>query len=356
MRGGDTLARLGGDEFIIVLSEVTLAEMVSGIAQKVLDCFSQPFDLEGHPVSLATSLGVSLYPADAIYPEQLLHNADIAMYRAKRQGGNSFRFYTEQMNTEAVQRAALEISLRGGFLERQELLLYYQLQRDLRSGRLVGVEALLRWQHPEWGLLAPDRFIEAAERIGIIGHIDEWVLLQSCNQCKKWQDILSHDLPVSVNCSASLLKQPNLLDTINRILKETGLPASCLILEFTERMVIEDAPATIATLQEIRALGVRLSIDDFGIGYSALSYLKLLPVDQLKIDRSFVSDLVNANTAAITQAVINLGHNLHLEVIAEGVETEAQLVALRDMGCDGGQGYYFDLPRSAEEFTYLLQQ
>ncbi|MDO8413216.1 MAG: EAL domain-containing protein, partial [Gallionellaceae bacterium] len=253
-------------------------------------------------------------------------------------------------------RAALEISLRGGFLERHELLLHYQLQRDLRNGQIIGVEALLRWQHPEWGLLAPDRFIEAAERIGIIAHIDEWVLLQSCIQCKKWQGGWPHDLPVSVNCSAALLKQPNLLGYLKQVLTQTGLSASCLILEFTERVVIEDAPGTIFLLQEIRALGIRLSIDDFGIGYSSLNYLKLLPVDQLKIDQSFVSDLGNANTAAITRAVINLGHNLHLEVIAEGVETEWQLAALHDMGCDGGQGYYFDLPQSAEGFTGLLQQ
>lgn len=355
LRTDDTLARLGGDEFIIVLSEVKQAKAVSNIAQKVLTCFDKPFELQGRKVFLTTSLGITLYPGDGVHLDRLLRNADIAMYRAKRQGGNAYHFYNEEMNLEALERAALEIALRGA-LKRGELLLYYQTQRDLRDGRLIGVEALLRWRHPDWGLLSPDRFIEAAERIGVIAQIDRWVLLESCRQCKKWQGIVAHCLPVSVNFSAALLKQPKLSDKIARILKETGLPAACLIMEFTERVVLEDASAAFATLQALRALGVRLAIDDFGTGYSSLSYLKLLPVDQLKIDRSFVTDLDHTDGAAIVKAVIDLGHNLRLEVIAEGVETDAQLCRLRNLGCDGGQGYYFDRPQPAEEFTYLLQQ
>src|SRR3990172_8376503 len=282
LRADDTLARLGGDEFVIVLSEVKQVKAVSNIAQKVLVCFDKPFELRGGKVFLTTSLGITLYPLDDVRLDRLLSNADIAMYRAKAHGGNTYRFYTDEMNAEAVERAALEISLRGA-LKRDELLVYYQAQRDMHTGRLIGVEALLRWQHPEWGLLAPARFIEAAERIGVIGQIDQWVLLNACLQCKKWQGILQDFLPVSVNFSVGLLKQPHLGDNIQHILKETGLPASSLMLEFTERVLIEDAPAIMATLLNLRALGVRLAIDDFGTGYSSLSYLKQLPVNQIKI-------------------------------------------------------------------------
>ena len=355
VRTDDTLARLGGDEFVIVLNEVEQAAAVSSIAQKVLDSLDKPFELQGQKVFLTTSLGITLFPLDDVRLERLLSNADIAMYRAKALGGNKYCFYTEQMNSEAVERAALEINLRAA-LKRHELLLHYQSQRDLRDGRMIGVEALLRWQHPERGLLLPASFIETAERTGAIAGIDHWVLLQSCLQCQNWQAIVPRPLPISVNFSAALLKQPKLLEKVSLVLKKAGLPAACLIMEFTERMVMEDAPAAIAMLLSLRKLSVGLAVDDFGTGYSSLSYLKVLPVGQLKIDQSFVADLANPNSAAIVKAVINLGHNLRLQVIAEGIETEWQLTALRDMGCDGGQGYYFDLPQPAEEFTQLLQQ
>jgi EAL domain-containing protein (putative c-di-GMP-specific phosphodiesterase class I) len=283
-------------------------------------------------------------------------SADTAMYRAKEQGRNTFRFYAAEMNLRALERLTLENALRHA-LERNELLLYYQPSVELRDGRIAGAEALLRWRHPEWGLIAPARFIPLAEETGLILPIGEWVLRAACEQAQMWQDQGISPLRVAVNLSARQFQQPDLAGLVGRTLAQAGLQASCLELEITESLLMNDLESAVTTLRTLKAMGVQFAIDDFGTGYSSLSYLKRLPLDRLKIDRSFVCDITtDPDDAAIAQAVISLAQSMHLRVTAEGVETVSQLEFLRVRQCSEMQGFYCSPPVPAQELTLLLRR
>jgi EAL domain-containing protein (putative c-di-GMP-specific phosphodiesterase class I) len=298
---------------------------------------------------------VSLYPQDGTDAETLLKNADAAMYRAKAQGRNNFCFFTAEINTALHERIAFEHGLRQA-LDRDELLLDYQPKVELSSGALIGAEALVRWRHPEHGLLSPARFVPVAEDTGLIVPIGEWILRTACGQVQRWRAEGLQLNMLSVNISARQFRSPHLVDQIAETLRRTGLPAGCLDLEITESLMMDDVQEFIARLQALKDLGVQLSVDDFGTGFSSLNYLKQFPVDRLKIDRSFVCDIASdPGDAAIVQAVIQLGHVLGLAVTAEGVETGEQLAFLRRHGCDEGQGYYFSKPLGPAEFEHLLR-
>jgi diguanylate cyclase (GGDEF)-like protein/PAS domain S-box-containing protein len=354
VREGDTVARLGGDEFILLLPEITRGLDVVNVAEKIREALRHPFRLEGRELFATASMGVSLYPDDGIDAETLVKNADVAMYRAKEHGRDNYRLYAPAMNATALERLALESSLRKA-LGRGELVVYYQPLVDLRFGRIHGVEALLRWRHPEKGLLAPSEFIPLAELTGLILGIGSWVLRTACAQVKSWQARGHRELSVAVNISARQFGRPDLVETVKRALRETGLEPRFLDLEITESNAMQNAENTIHTLNELKAIGVRISIDDFGIGYSSLSYLKRLPIDTLKIDQSFVRDItVDPDDAAIATAVIAMAHTLKLKVVAEGVETEGQGVFLAARHCDRMQGYLFSAPLPAEDVEAFL--
>ncbi|MFA7242283.1 MAG: EAL domain-containing protein [Sulfuricellaceae bacterium] len=354
LREGDTVARLGGDEFTVIVEGVSSEKDIAHIAQKIIDAIAKPLDLCGQEVFVTASVGISVYPNDGVDTQTLVKNADAAMYRAKDQGKNNYQFFKADMNARAFERLTLENSLRRA-LERSEFELYYQPQRDIATGQVVGAEALIRWRHPEMGLVLPDRFIPIAEETGMILPIGEWVMRTACAQNKAWQDAGFPLMHIAVNLSGRQFKQKNLVGVIKGILAETGLDAEYLELEITESVIMEQATETIATLGEMKALGLQLSIDDFGTGYSSLSYLKRFPIDTLKIDRSFVRDITtDEDDAAITTAVIALAHSLKLMVIAEGVETAEQLAFLSAHGCDEMQGYYFSRPLTAEAFGEKL--
>jgi EAL domain-containing protein (putative c-di-GMP-specific phosphodiesterase class I) len=300
---------------------------------------------------------VSIYPQDGNDVETLLKNADAAMYRAKERGRNNFQFYTSEMNALVNERLALEHNLRRA-VERNELLLHYQPKVELASGAIVGAEALVRWQHPEWGLVPPDRFIPIAEETGLIVSMGDWILRAACKQNRAWQDAGLPRITVSVNVSARQFRQDSLVKKVSRILAETGLSPAHLELELTESMVMHNAESAIAILQALKALGIRLSVDDFGTGYSSLSYLSRLPIDTLKIDKTFVSHIGALNQkddGILAQAIVSLGHSLKLRVIAEGVETEAQLKFLTTKHCDDVQGYYFSKPVMPDELARMLR-
>ncbi|MBI2311398.1 MAG: EAL domain-containing protein [Betaproteobacteria bacterium] len=354
LRGTDTVARPGGDEFVLVLSDHENVESVSGLAQRILDAISRPFVVEGRELFTTCSIGLSVFPPDGNNPETLMKNADAAMFRAKEQGRNTFRFFTAELNARINERVSMESKLRNA-LEAGEFSLHYQPQLDLLSGGIVGVEALIRWHHPELGMVPPSRFIPLAEETGLIVPIGEWVLRTACAQNKAWQDAGLPLLHVSVNLSARQFRQQDLTRSIRQVLQDTRLDPRYLELELTESLVMHNAEEFVTTLRELKALGLRLSIDDFGTGYSSLSYLKRFPIDRLKIDQSFVRDIgSDPDDAAIAQAVITLGHSLNLRVIAEGVETEEQLGFLRARGCDEIQGYLFSKPLPAEEIRTRL--
>ena len=355
VRETDTVARLGGDEFVLLLPERSDVALSTIVVQRVMDAIAKPMTIEGHEFFLTCSVGVAAYPADGDDVETLIKHADIAMYRAKETGRNNFQFYTATMNQQALERLRLEGDLRTA-LERNEFLLHYQPQVDLRSGLIVGMEALLRWQHPELGMVPPLRFIGLAEETGLIVPIGAWVLRTACEQVKAWQCQGLGFLRVSVNLSARQFNQRNLTQSIADILQESGLDPHYLEIELTESMVMTDVDHTVGILRDLKALGVQMSIDDFGTGYSSLSYLKRFPIDVLKIDQSFVRDItLDPDDAAIVTTIISLAHNLRLNVIAEGVETEAQLQYLQRHGCDEIQGYYFSRPVPAEAFAELIR-
>jgi diguanylate cyclase (GGDEF)-like protein/PAS domain S-box-containing protein len=354
LRAMDTVARLGGDEFVLVLSDQKSEQSVSGELQRIVESFSQPFAVDGRDVFITASVGVALYPQDARDPESLMKNAELAMYRAKESGRNTYQLYTVEMQTRVSERLALESRLRRA-LERGEFSLHYQPQVDLRTNRIFGCEALIRWKQADLGMVAPAVFIPLAEETGLIVTIGEWVLRTACLQCKSWQEAGLPAVTVAVNISARQFREKNLLQRVGTILAETGLAPGQLELEVTESVIMHDTQQVIASLEAFRDMGVRLSVDDFGTGYSSLSYLKRFPVDRLKIDQSFVRDLsTDADDAAIAQAVITLGHTMNLRVIAEGVETPEQLAFLRKHQCDEMQGYLFGKPMPAEEFGKLL--
>jgi diguanylate cyclase (GGDEF)-like protein/PAS domain S-box-containing protein len=356
VREGDTVARQGGDEFIILLTDIQRPQDVTAAAFKIFDAFSAPFLIRGHELFVTTSIGATLFPDDGDDMQALLRNADTAMYRAKEKNGNAFQFYSREMSVRALERAELESALRRA-LERKEFELFYQPKVDTDSGRIIGAEALIRWHHPDFGLVSPTRFIPMAEEIGLIVPIGDWVLHTACAQNKAWQDAGLETICVSVNLSARQFREDGLVESVAEALNVMGLAPKHLELELTESIVMNSAELFITKLRALEDLGVQLSIDDFGTGYSSLSYLKRFPLHHLKIDQSFVRDIAtDADDAAITSTVISLGHSLNLKVIAEGVETEEQVAFLRDHHCDEMQGYYFSKPLPAIEFASLLRQ
>lgn len=355
-READTVARLGGDEFVLVLPEHTEDSPGLAVLQRIMDAVAQPLVIDEHEFFLTCSIGVAIYPTDGSTAESLTKHADIAMYRAKEMGRNSFQFYTATMNERTLDRLSIETDLRHA-LERGEFAVHYQPQVNLSSGSIVGMEALIRWDHPVHGLIAPARFIGLAEEMGLIIPIGAWVIRTACIQTKAWQQAGLGDLRVAVNLSPRQFTQKALVQSIADVLHATGLEPRLLELELTESMVMSDVDNAIAILRSLKELGVHISIDDFGTGYSSLSYLRRFPIDVLKIDQSFVNDLtVDADDAAIVVSIISLAHSLRLQVIAEGVETAEQLAFLRTHGCDQVQGYYFSRPIGPDAFELMLQE
>jgi diguanylate cyclase (GGDEF)-like protein/PAS domain S-box-containing protein len=350
LRESDTLARLGGDEFTVILEDVARLEHVETVAQKIMEVFAQPIVHDGVEFFVTASLGIALYPADDDNIDGMLKKADIAMYHAKDEGRNNYQFFTPDMNARAFERLSMKNQLRHA-LERDELFLHYQPQVDLHSGQIVGVEALLRWQHPEFGLVSPARFISLAEETGLIVPIGDWVLRTACRQCQAWQAAGLPPVRMAVNLSAQQLKQSHFVEDVRRILAETGLDPAWLELEITEGLLIENIHFSRAILRRLKEMGVHIALDDFGTGYSSLSYLKDLPLDILKMDGSFVRSLVGDDAdhaRAIISNIIALAHSLSLKVIAEGVETADQAGCLRANACDYVQGYLFSRPLAAD--------
>ena len=352
----DSLSRFGGDEFTVLLTELQQAEDAAVVAQRIQAELEKPFEVEGHEFIITSSIGIAIYPNDGEDAEALVKNADAAVHFAKTEGRNNYQFYTASMNVSSLERFKLEADLRKA-LERKELVLFYQPQVDLQTGQIVGAEALIRWEHPERGLLCPMDFIPLAEETGLILPIGDWVLSAACAQQKAWQTAGFGHLRVAVNLSIQQLRQKSFMQTLSDTLHAAGIDASYLELELTESKIMQKAEESITLLNDIKQTGITLAVDDFGTGYSSLSYLKRFPLDVLKIDRSFIADVVNdLDSAAIAKAIIAMATSLNLKVIAEGVETEEQLAFLRQHGCDEMQGYLFSKPVSAEEFARLLKQ
>lgn len=352
-RTEDTVARLGGDEFAVLLPDVTDPEEATRTAARILDHFGDPFTLSGHRVFASPSIGISVFPGDGDDADGLLENADAAMYRAKERGRRTFCTYERSMNVHAHERLALESRLHTA-VERNELRMHYQPKVRLPSGRMTGMEALLRWEHPDLGLLEPSHFISIAEESGLIVPIGEWALEEACRQNQAWCEAGLQPLVVAVNLSLRQFQQQRIEDVTARVLRSTGLDPELLELEVTESLALQDIDAVQRTLSDVRAMGVKCSIDDFGTGYSGLSHLTRLPVDKLKIDKSFVATIDADRRAPIVVAVVALAHGLGLEVVAEGVESLAELERLQELGCDEMQGYLFSAPVPAHEFEELL--
>ncbi len=356
LRRADTIARMGGDEFTIILGDIDSPQDATRVAKKVLDSLTKPFLLDGRELFVTTSVGISVYPNDGVDVETLVRNADTAMYQAKEEGRNCYHIYTNELNTAAMERMTMENSLRKA-LEREEFVVYYQPRVDLKTGQILGAEALVRWRHPEFGLVAPVQFIPLCEETGLIVPLSEWVLRESCKQNKAWQDAGYDPISIAVNISVKQVEQRGLRATVTRALRDTGLNPIYLDLELTESTLMQDPKRTITVLGKIKDMGVQISIDDFGTGYSSLSYLKQFPVDAVKIDQSFVKHVTtDPDDAAIAGAVVAMAHSLKLRVIAEGVETLQQLEFLRELNCDEMQGYFVSRPVPADEFEHLLRQ
>jgi len=354
VRESDTLARLGGDEFVVVLNGVVSEKDVTTVANKILAFISEPISIDGHELYITVSIGIVAYPMDGEDGHTLLKHADVAMYKAKEQGSNNFYFFSQDLNIKVVERMTLENSMRKA-LDRNEFFLLYQPQVDAGTGRIIGVEALLRWNHPDMGLLRPDRFIYLAEQTGFIVALGEWALLNACRQNREWQNQGLPPVRISVNLSGKQFGQQRLDETISAILWETGLDPQWLELEITESAIMKNAEQNIAILRKLKEMGIALAIDDFGTGYSSLSYLKHFPITRLKIDRSFVRDITaNPDDAAIAEIIIAMAQTLKLGVIAEGVETRAQMNFLSFHNCSEMQGYLFSPPLSADQFAGLL--
>jgi len=329
---------------------------VAACAQKLINVLSSPFEVSGHELFVTGSIGISIYPDDAPDAATLLKNADIAMYRSKEQGKNTYQFYSNEATAATFEHLMLETSLRRA-LDREEFVLHFQPIIDLRNGRITGMEALVRWQHPDLGMVSPARFIPLAEETGLIVPIGQWVLREACREIRAIHERGFADLRVAVNLSPRQFRQRDLARSIASVLDELHLDPDCLELEVTESSVMENADAAVRTLQELKAMGVHLSIDDFGTGYSSLSHLKRFPIDALKVDQSFVRDITSdENDAAITSAVIAMGHSLRLTIVAEGVETEEQLAFLRERECHKVQGYLLGRPMPAASLQALLAE
>lgn len=356
VREGDTVSRMGGDEFTLIITDIIHPQDVVPLAQKILNTVSLPFHLEGRELHITPSMGVTLYPLDAKDADGLIKKADTAMYHAKEQGRGNFKFYTEDMNVNILARVALENSLRKA-LEKEEFMVYYQPQVNRITGRIIGIEALIRWQHPDQGMISPDTFIPIAEETGLIAPIGEWVLQTACAQIKKWHNAGFPKLRVAVNISAYQFKQQNFIDMIVRVLKETSLEPRFLEIELTEGVIMQINEQTIRTLSTLKTMGIQLAIDDFGTGYSSLSYLKRFPIDALKIDRSFVQDVTtNRDDVAIIKAIIAIAESLNLRVIAEGVENNEQAALLHSLCCDTIQGYLYSKPLPTHDMERLLHK
>jgi diguanylate cyclase (GGDEF)-like protein len=356
VREGDTVARFGGDEFTMLVPRVDNIEDAAKIAQKVIETLKIPFFIHDRELFVTTSIGITIFPSDGLDPETLVRNADSAMYRAKEQGRDNYQLYAPAMNARALERLALENMLRKA-IANDELVLHYQPLIALPTRTIVGAEALIRWQHPELGLLLPAHFISVAELSGLIIPIGEWVLNAACRQVKAWHKRIDDELIISVNLSARQFQQPDLLGQIRRALDESGVAPNRLEIEITESNAMQNAENTIHTLRELKSIGVRIAMDDFGTGYSSLNYLKRFPIDTLKLDQSFVGDIMTEpGDAAIVSAVISMAHSLNLEVVAEGVETEDQLAFLQTHRCDRIQGFLFSEPLAADQLEPLLQR
>jgi diguanylate cyclase (GGDEF)-like protein/PAS domain S-box-containing protein len=356
VRTSDTVSRLGGDEFVIVLSELDQVENAAITANKVLTVLAAPHSVAQHDLDVTVSIGVSTFPYDGQDAETLIKNADTAMYHAKDNGRNNYQFFEKDMNVRAVERRALEGSLRHA-LGRQEFVLHYQPKVNLETGAITGAEALLRWLHPDRGLVPPTQFVPIAEDSGLILPIGQWVLREACRQSRAWMDAGLGPMPVAVNISAVEFRSKRFLEDIRTILLETGLEPHFLELELTESVLMQHPESTASVLRALKSIGVRLALDDFGTGYSSLSYLRQFPIDALKLDRSFVHDMAfpEAKDAAIVNAVITMGRSLKHRVIAEGVETEEQLTFLQAHRCDEGQGFYFSPPVPPEQFAEFCE-
>jgi diguanylate cyclase (GGDEF)-like protein len=354
VRSSDTVSRQGGDEFVVLLWEVRHAQDAAITAAKILDALREPHLINDHELHVTGSIGIVTYPDDATDVETLMKKADVAMYHAKETGRDNYQFFQPEMNARAVERQSLEFNLRY-VIERQELVLHYQPKLNLATGAIIGIEALIRWNHPQRGLIPPGQFIAIAEDCGLMVPIGRWVLHEACRQARAWQVAGLQPLCIAVNVSPVEVRAPGFVSGIRATLKETGLEPRYLELELTEAVLMEKSRTVADVLRELKNIGVQLALDDFGTGYSSLSHLKRFPIDTLKIDQSFVRDLTT-DDAGIINAVIGMGKSLRMRVLAEGVETRQQLEVLQEHGCSEGQGYYFSRPVSAEDFGQLLER
>jgi diguanylate cyclase (GGDEF)-like protein len=355
LREGDTVARLGGDEFVVLLSDLTAMTDAATVAEKIVTSIGRPFILLGQEFRVTASIGISIYPNDGQDAQTLTKNADIAMYQAKEEGKNNFQFYSEKLNANSLERLTLESTLRHA-LERQEFELHYQAKRDTVNGEITGVEALLRWQHPDLGEVAPMRFIPVAEETGLIVPIGKWALQTACRQSVEWRELGLPRISMAVNLTARQFSDDNLLADIATILTSTGMEPALLQVEIHESLLIQSVDRTLRTLTALKSMGVRIAIDDFGTGYSSLASLQKFPLDTIKIDRSFIRNVVpGSENRKVTEAIIAMGKTLSLTVVAQGVETKAQAEFLRDQACDEFQGFYFNKPVSAQKFAELLR-
>ncbi len=356
IRQSDTIARLGGDEFTVIVPRINDPKDAAKIAKKILDAIQMPFSVNGHQFHVSASIGIAVFPQDGQDAESLMKHADMAMYQAKEQDLNSYRFFTAELNNKIVERLALEHSLRKS-LDKMDFILYYQPQVNIATGRIEGVEALIRWNHPEHGIILPEEFIHLAEDSGLIVPISEWVLRTACSQIKTWHDAGFPSIKVSVNICPYQFRRKDLTNLVSQVLEETGLRPDLLEVEITESVTMNDADYTVQVLGDLRNMGVRIALDDFGTGYSSLNYLKCFPINTLKIDQSFIKDvLINSEDAAIVTTIIAMAKNLNLNVIAEGVETSEQLRFLLEKECEKMQGYYFSKPVPPAELEILLQK
>jgi diguanylate cyclase (GGDEF)-like protein/PAS domain S-box-containing protein len=354
IRNSDTVSRIGGDEFVILVAQNQESQNATLTADKILKALAAPHMIDDQELHISTSIGISVYPSDGLDAETLIKNADTAMYHAKENGRNNYQFFKSEMNVRAVERQLIEAHLRLA-LERQEFMLHYQPKVNLVTGKISGSEALLRWIHPEWGEVQPDRFIPIAEDCGLIVPIGRWVLREACTQVKKWEDAGFYPASVAVNISSLEFTQKDFVDDVRIILNETGLTPCQLQLEITESVLMNDAEASKTILKQLKAIGIQLAVDDFGTGYSSLSYLSLFPIDILKIDKSFVHDISSIEeNGFIVSAVIAMGNSLKKRVVAEGVELANQLTFLKARQCEEGQGFLFSRPLTAENYARLM--